>query len=210
MFTGIVEEIGRIAGREQAGDDIRITVAANEVTRGTQVGDSISVSGCCLTAVEVATDRFTVELTEETLRATAPRWEVGTTVNLERAMPANGRFGGHVVAGHVEGVGTVLERDDRDGATVLTVEAPTMLAPWLLPKGSITVDGVSLTVVDAGGPYGTRPDWPASRFSLWLIPHTLEVTTLSDLQGGSHVNLEADVMARYAARAAALEGQASQ
>jgi riboflavin synthase len=125
-------------------------------------------------------------------------------------MPANGRFGGHVVAGHVEGVGTILAREDRDGATVLTVEAPDMLAPWLLPKGSITVDGVSLTVVDAGGPYGTQPDWPARRFSLWLIPHTLNVTTLSDLQAGSHVNLEADVMARYAARAAALEGHETQ
>jgi riboflavin synthase len=175
MFTGIVEEVGRIAAREQAGDDIRITVAANEVTRGTQVGDSISVSGCCLTATHVSADSFTVELTEETLRATAPRWEVETAVNLERAMPANGRFGGHVVAGHVEGVGTILAREDRDGATVLTVEAPDMLAPWLLPKGSITVDGVSLTVVDAGGPYGTQPDWPARRFSLWLIPHQINV-----------------------------------
>ncbi len=206
MFTGIVEEVGRIAQREQAGDDIRITVTAHHVTGDAQVGDSISVSGCCLTATAVEADGFTVELTEETLRATAPRWEPGVAVNLERAMPASGRFGGHVVAGHVEGVGTVLERDDRDGATVLTVDAPASLAPWLLPKGSITVDGVSLTVVDAGGPYGTKPDWPAHRFSLWLIPHTLNVTTLSDLQVGSLVNLEADVMARYAARAAALEG----
>lgn len=204
MFSGIVEEVGRVATVGRSHGDVRVRIEASTVLEDLKVGDSVAVSGCCLTAVAVDATGFEVELTDETVRATAPRWEPGATVNLERALPADGRFGGHVVAGHVEGVGRITAREDPDGATVLTVESDPALARWWIPKGSVTVDGVSLTVVDVGGPGGTRDDLPAHAFTLWLIPHTLHVTTLHELQPGDAVNLEADVMARYAARAAAL------
>ncbi len=204
MFTGIVEEVGRVARAERARGDLRLRIDATRVTDDLAVGDSVAVSGCCLTVVAHDADGFEVEATDETLRATAPRWHEGARVNLERAVRADGRFGGHVVSGHVEGVGTVTERTDVEGAVVVRIEAPPALAPWFVPKGSVTVDGVSLTTVDVGGPYGTDPAASAASFSLWLIPHTLEVTTLGDLAIGDRVNLEADLLARYAARAAAL------
>jgi riboflavin synthase len=204
MFTGIVEEVGRVARVGRSHDDLRLRIEADTVLGDLTVGDSVAVSGCCLTAVAVDPNGFEVELTAETVRATAPRWREGARVNLERAMPADGRFGGHVVAGHVEGVGTVASRQEPEGALVLRIDAPTSMARWLIPKGSVTVDGVSLTVVDVGGPDGSDEDLPAHAFTLWLIPHTLEVTTLGELQPGDRVNLEADVMARYAARSAAL------
>jgi len=204
MFTGIVEEVGRVARVGRSHSDLRLRIEADTVLSDLKIGDSVAVSGCCLTAVAVDAGGFEVELTAETVRATAPRWQEGARVNLERAMPADGRFGGHVVAGHVEGVGTVTARQEPEGALVLRVDAPPSMARWLIPKGSVTVDGVSLTVVDVGGPDGTDPDLPAHAFTLWLIPHTLEVTTLGELRTGDRVNLEADVMARYAARSAAL------
>lgn len=204
MFTGIVEEVGRVARVGRSHDDLRLRIEADVVLSDLKIGDSVAVSGCCLTAVAVDAGGFEVELTAETERATAPRWREGARVNLERAMPADGRFGGHVVAGHVEGVGTVTARQEPEGALVLRIDAPRSMARWLIPKGSVTVDGVSLTVVDVGGPDGTDPQLPAHAFTLWLIPHTLEVTTLGELQPGDGVNLEADVMARYAARSAAL------
>lgn len=204
MFTGIVEEVGRIAATSRSRGDLRLRIESETVPTELAVGDSVAVSGCCLTAVAVDAGGFEVELTDESVRATAPRWREGGRVNLERAMRADGRFGGHVVAGHVEGVGTVTERKDRMGATVLRVDGPHELARWLVPKGSIAVDGVSLTVVDVGGPGGSDDALPAHAFTLWLIPHTLEATTLGGLREGDRVNLEADVMARYAARAAAL------
>lgn len=204
MFTGIVEEVGTIASVGRSHGDVRLRIAAEVVMSDLKIGDSVAVSGCCLTVVAVHEHGFDVELTDETVRATAPRWTEGAAVNLERAMPAQGRFGGHVVAGHVEGVGLVTARREPEGALVLQIEAPSSMARWLVPKGSITVDGVSLTVVDVGGPDGTDETLPAQTFTLWLIPHTLEVTTLGDLREGDRVNLEADVMARYAARAAAM------
>jgi len=204
MFTGIVEEVGRVTAVGRTHGDLRLRIEGDAVLSDLKVGGSVAVSGCCLTAVAVDAAAFEVELTDESVRATAPRWHEGARVNLERAMPADGRFGGHVVAGHVEGVGAVTVREDHEGATVLRVDAPGELARWLVPKGSITVDGVSLTVVDVGGPGGTDPAMPAHTFTLWLIPHTLQVTTLGELHPGDRVNLEADIMARYAARAAAL------
>jgi riboflavin synthase len=204
MFTGIVEEVGTVARVGRSHGDLRLRIEAQTVPSDLRIGDSVAVSGCCLTAVAVDEDGFEVELTAETVRATAPRWHEGARVNLERAMPADGRFGGHVVAGHVEGVGTVTARREPEGALVLRIDAPPPMARWLIPKGSVTVDGVSLTVVDVGGPDGTDPELPAHAFTLWLIPHTLQVTTLGELRTGDRVNLEADVMARYAARSAAL------
>lgn len=209
MFTGIVEEVGRVAAVGRSHGDLRLRIEAETVLSDLRIGDSVAVSGCCLTAVAVDEGGFEVELTAETVRATAPRWSEGARVNLERAMPADGRFGGHVVAGHVEGVGTVTDRHELEGALVLRVDAPEGMARWFVPKGSVTVDGVSLTVVDVGGPDGSDADLPAHAFTLWLIPHTLEVTTLGDLTPDDRVNLEADVMARYAARAAALAPDAA-
>lgn len=204
MFTGIVKDVGRIRQARAEAGVRRLRIAAGPALEGLKVGDSVAVAGCCLTAVAVDDAAFEVELSEETLAKTAARWEVGQRVNLERALRADGRFDGHIVSGHVEGVGRVLEVRRPPGSVVITVDAPASMARALIPKGSITVDGVSLTLVDVGGPGGSVPQWPARRFSLWLIPHTLAVTTLGDLREGSEVNLESDVLARYAERRALL------
>lgn len=197
MFTGIVEEVGVITSAEERGGDLRIRVAARLVTEDLRVGDSVAVSGCCLTATTVAPGGFEADLSRETVAKTAPRWSEGARVNLERAMAAGDRFGGHMVSGHVEALGTVASVERQPGAHVLTVRADPLLAPYLVPKGSVTVDGVSLTVVDVGGPGGTTPRLAPNEFTLWLIPHTLEVTTLGELTSGSTVNLEADLIAKY-------------
>jgi riboflavin synthase len=200
MFTGIVEEVGTVVESRAQGGDLRIRVGASLVTGDLAVGDSVSVSGCCLTATEVDPHGFSAELSRETVAKTAPRWSPGARVNLERALAANGRFGGHMVSGHVEGVGEVLSVRREPGAFVLTVRAPERLARYLVPKGSVTVDGASLTVVDAGGPAGSDSRLAANEFTLWLIPHTLDATTLGELEPGGIVNLEADLIAKYLER----------
>lgn len=204
MFSGIVEEVGEVV-RVVEGADVRLTISADTVVQDVKLGDSISVSGCCLTVVAFEAPgadggSFEVELSRETIAKTAPRWSAGAKVNLERALQVSARLGGHIVSGHVDGVGEVLEVDPQPGAYVLRVAAPPQLAPHLVPKGSVTVDGVSLTLVDVGGPGGTRPEWPANQFTLWLIPHTLEVTTLGELTQGSRVNVESDLLAKYVER----------
>lgn len=204
MFTGIVEEVGRVAWAERRGGDLRVRVEADRVLDGTTVGDSVACGGCCLTVVAHDGAGFEVELSLETVTKTAPRWRAGATLNLERALAADGRFGGHVVTGHVGGTGTVRAIDAQPGAHVVTVQAPDAFARWLIPKGSVTVDGVSLTVVDVGGPAGNRDDLGAATFTLWLIPHTLQATTLGDLKPGDAVNLEADVLAKHVERLLAL------
>lgn len=204
MFTGIVEEVGRVAWAERRGGDLRVRIEAERVLDGLEVGDSIACGGCCLTVVAHDDRGFEVELSLETVAKTAPRWREGAALNLERALAADGRFGGHVVTGHVGGTGTVLAIDAQPGAHVVTVQAPDDFARWFIPKGSLTVDGVSLTVVDVGGPAGNRDDLGAATFTLWLIPHTLQVTTLGDLKRGDAVNLEADVLAKHVERLLAL------
>lgn len=205
MFTGIVEEVGRVTDARDVGGNLRLRIEAEHLTSDLAVGDSVAVSGCCLTAVATEDGAFDVELSRETVTKTAPRWHRGARVNLERAAALGSRLGGHIVSGHVDGVGEVLERRDAPGAYVVRVRGPERLAAHLVPKGSITVDGVSLTLVDVGGPAGTAPEWPANEFSLWLIPHTLAVTTLGELEAGSRVNLESDVVAKYVERLRALE-----
>jgi riboflavin synthase len=200
MFTGIVEEVGRITEARADGGDLSVRIAAQLVTAGLAAGDSVAVSGCCLTATEVGAYGFSAKLSRETVAKTAPRWSVGARVNLERAMAADGRFGGHMVSGHVEGVGEVLAVRREPGAYVVRVRAPERLAPYLVPKGSVTVDGVSLTIVDVGGPGGSDARLAPSEFTLWLIPHTLEATTLGELEPGGVVNLEADLVAKYLER----------
>lgn len=214
MFTGIIEEVGRVAWERATdgsqGGDVRVRIEAEAVLGDLAIGDSVAVSGCCLTAVAIDGAGFEVELSRETIAKTAPRWVGGARVNLERAMAADGRFGGHVVSGHVEALGEVLSVREGAGAYIVTVRAPERLAPYLIPKGSVTVDGVSLTVVDVGGPGGSDPALAAHEFTLWLIPHTLEVTTLGELIPGARVNLEADLMAKYVERMALLQGAAAE
>lgn len=209
MFTGIVEEMGSVTNaQEQASGALRLTISASiPFVNALHIGDSVSVSGCCLTVVERATvsgGTFQVELVQETLGRTAPRWFPGSDVNLEQAMRAGGTFGGHVVSGHVDGVAEVLSVELTPGSNVLVFRAPTRLAGQLVSKGSVTIDGVSLTVVDVGGPGGSRPEWPAADFSVALIPHTLEVTTLGALRSGDSVNVETDIIGKHVERVLAL------
>jgi riboflavin synthase len=200
MFTGIVEETGTVREVSRRGGDLRVAIAAEAVLGDARLGDSVAVSGCCLTVVALHADAFEVELSRETVDKTAPRWRRGARVNLERATRLGDRLGGHLVSGHVEGTGRVLSIDAQPGAHVITVRAPETIARYLIPKGSVTVDGVSLTVVDVGGPGGSSATLPATDFTLWLIPHTLAVTTLGDLAPGDLVNLEADLVAKYLER----------
>lgn len=200
MFTGIIEEVGTVVHAEDSGGDLRVVIEARTVLDGVQLGDSVSVSGCCLTVVAITENAFAVELSKETVAKTGPRWTVGARVNLERAMQASSRFGGHIVSGHVEGVGEVLGIRDEPGAYVVTVCAPEAMGRFFIAKGSVTVDGVSLTVVDVGGPGGSQPKLRGNEFTLWLIPHTLSVTTLGELKKGSRVNLEPDLIAKYVER----------
>ena len=189
MFTGLVEEVGRVL-EVRPGRPTWVRIGAKKVLEDTQVGDSISVSGACLTAVELFPDSFAALLAEETLRRTAPRWRAGARVNLERALKVGDRLGGHFVTGHVDGVGRVVRFDRRPGATDLYVEVPKDLEKYVAEKGSVAVDGVSLTVVSVRDRV----------FSVTLIPHTLEVTTLGELRVGDPVNLEVDLLARYLKR----------
>ena len=200
MFTGIVEQIGHIAHATEQGGNLTLTIRPAQMWPDLQLGESVACSGTCLTVTGWDDTSFTVDLSRETLAKTAPNWHVGARLNLERAMTASGRFGGHVVSGHVDGTGEILEVREEPGAYTLKVRASAHLARYLVPKGSVTVDGVSLTVVDTGGPGGSRADLNADEFTLWLVPHTLEVTTLGGWRVGTVVNLEADQMAKYVER----------
>ena len=188
MFTGIIEELGRVVSVERGDDHARLRIACTEVVRDVAVGDSISVDGCCLTVTEHATTGFAADLMAETMRVTAlGDLAVDAPVNLERAMHAQQRFGGHLVQGHVDGVGRVTARVESPGTVFLSVRAPSEVSAYLVAKGSVTMAGVSLTVVDVDD----------GVFRVGVIPHTLEVTTLGGLGVGDRVNLEADVIAKY-------------
>lgn len=200
MFTGIIEQVGQIRSSTVHNGILRLEIAPAQPWPDVQLGESIACNGCCLTVVAWENDLFTVELSDETLAKTAPRWQAEQEVNLERAMLVSSRLGGHIVSGHVDAVGTITEIVQDPAAYIITVQAPLHLARYLIPKGSITVDGISLTLVDVGGAGGSRPEWPAEQFSLWLIPHTVQVTTLRHWQVGQGVNLEADVLAKYLER----------
>jgi riboflavin synthase len=191
MFTGIVEELGTAEAVERQSDAVRLTVRAATVLEDTRPGDSISVNGCCLTVAERGDATWTADVMAETLAKTglgslAP----GDRVNLERAATVGSRLGGHLVQGHVDAVGQVVRRDPGEHWDVVTISMPADLAPYLVDKGSITVDGVSLTVVDA------RDD----EFTVSLIPETLRRTTLGFREPGDSVNLEVDVIGKYVAR----------
>ncbi|HWE87936.1 MAG TPA: riboflavin synthase [Pseudonocardiaceae bacterium] len=196
MFTGIVEERGEIVAVEPLPDGARLTVAGPLVTSDAQLGDSIAVNGVCLTVVETAGGRFTVDVVRETLRRSSlDKIHVGDRVNLERAVAVGQRFGGHIVQGHVDGTG-VLRTRDASGLTRFGM--PGELARFVVEKGSIAVDGVSLTVAEVGPVGAVGGDW----FAVALIPTTLDVTTLGEREPGDPVNLEVDVMAKYVQRLA--------
>ncbi|MER6915907.1 riboflavin synthase [Streptomyces sp. NPDC000594] len=191
MFTGIVEELGEVTAVEQLGDSARFRLRGPLVTDGARHGDSIAVNGVCLTVVDHGDGEFTADVMAETLkRSSLGALTPGDRVNLERPTPVGGRFGGHVVQGHVDGVGTILDRVRADHWELVTVALPPALARYVVEKGSITVDGVSLTVVEAGD----------DRFSVSLIPTTLALTTLGVKGGGDPVNIEVDVIAKYVER----------
>lgn len=191
MFTGIVEELGEVTAVENLGDASRFRLRGPVVTEGARHGDSIAVNGVCLTVVEHEGDEFTADVMAETLkRSSLAALAVGSRVNLERPVAVGARLGGHIVQGHVDGTGTVLEREPSENWELVTVSLPAGLARYVVEKGSITVDGISLTVVDAG------PD----RFTVSLIPTTLALTTLGLKQPGDPVNLEVDIVAKYVER----------
>ena len=189
MFTGIVEELGNVESLEDQGDAIRLTVRGPLVTSDAGLGDSISVNGCCLTVASADGEgTFTADVMHETLAKTSlGALEPGSRVNLERAVTPTTRLGGHIVQGHVDGTGAVVRRTPSEHWELVEISLPRELERYLVAKGSITVDGISLTLVDVG----------AESFTVSLIPETLARTTLGFKQPGDVVNLEVDVIAKY-------------
>ncbi|GHJ38937.1 riboflavin synthase [Streptomyces sp. TS71-3] len=200
MFTGIVEELGEVTGVEELGDASRFRLRGPVVTAGAGHGDSIAVNGVCLTVVELDGDEFTADVMAETLdRSSLGALAPGSRVNLERPTAVGARLGGHIVQGHVDGVGTLVERKASEHWEIVRIGLPAQLSRYIVEKGSITVDGISLTVVDAG------PD----HFTVSLIPTTLALTTLGTKQPGDPVNLEVDVVAKYVERLLSAERSAA-
>src|SRR3954464_11007458 len=192
MFTGIVEELGEVVGKEELADAARFVIRGPLVTTDAGHGDSIAVNGVCLTVVDLRPDGvFTADVMAETLdRSSLQKRDVGSHVNLERAAALNGRLGGHIVQGHVDGTGHVMARTPSEHWDVVRIALPRSLSRYVVEKGSITVDGISLTVSGLGH------DW----FEVSLIPTTLDLTTLGKAEVGAHVNLEVDIIAKYVER----------
>ncbi|MGB5451927.1 MAG: riboflavin synthase [Sedimenticolaceae bacterium] len=192
MFTGIIEAVGQVAELRQRGGDVRLQVRTGKLDLGDVAqGDSIAVNGVCLTAVELPGDGFVADVSRETLSLTSlGQLEPGSRVNLEKALTLATRLGGHLVSGHVDGLGCVIERHDDARSVRFTIEAPPDLARYIAHKGSITVDGVSLTVNAVNG----------RRFELNIVPHTLQETIMGGYAAGRRVNLEVDLVARYLER----------
>ncbi|MES2498313.1 MAG: riboflavin synthase [Pseudomonadota bacterium] len=195
MFTGIITDIGTISATEMRGDlHVRIDCAYD--TSSIDIGASIACSGACMTVVELGPDWFAVDISQESVSRTAPgRWDVGSRLNLERSLKVGDELGGHIVTGHVDGVGTIVSVAEEGDSHRFEIRAPAELAPYLAPKGSITVDGISLTVNSVTD----QPDGSAL-FGLNIIPHTSAVTTLGGRVVHDSVNLEIDVLARYLGR----------
>lgn len=191
MFTGIVEEMGAVTSLEKTLAGMRMTILASAVLGDLKIGDSVSVNGACLTVVSKSEGSFSVEVSPETLSVTTLGLvAVGTAVNLERAMKLNERLGGHLVAGHVDGVGTIRRRAQEGNSIVFSIEAPPDVLRYCVPKGSVTVDGTSLTVNDVAD----------HEVSIAVIPHTAKATTLGLKQVNDAVNLESDLIGKYVER----------
>ena len=188
MFTGIVEEKGRVREVKKGEKSAALVVECSEILPGTNLGDSISVNGVCLTVTAIKGSSFQADVMPETMRATNLKYlRAGDPVNLERALAASGRFGGHIVSGHIDGTGTISEIRKEDNAVWITIEADPGILKYIIHKGSIAVDGISLTVqyVDEG------------KFKIAVIPHTRDFTTLQDRKAGYQVNLECDIIGKY-------------
>lgn len=188
MFTGLIEETGLLGSIRRGKDSAVLTIRASTVLKDLKIGDSIAVNGVCLTVISFDTRTFCADVMHETLnRSALGQLSAGARVNLERAMPANGRFGGHIVAGHVDGMGKILRIRRDDNALWYTISAAPALLRYIVEKGSITIDGISLTVANVD----------AESFSVSVIPHTAAKTTLSDRRTGDFVNLETDIIGKY-------------
>ena len=188
MFTGIIEETGRIEGIRRGSRSAVLTIGCRKVLEGTKVGDSIAVNGVCLTVTSIGGAHFTADVMHETLRRSSlGAAGIKSPVNLERAMPADGRFGGHIVSGHIDGTGTVIRIEKDDNAVWYTIGAGPQLLRYIVEKGSIAIDGISLTVAAVN----------ENCFQVSVIPHTQEETTLSGRKSGDRVNLECDVIGKY-------------
>jgi riboflavin synthase len=192
MFTGIVQSIGQVRAVAPRGGDVELLIGAPGLDlKSVAIGDSISCSGCCLTVTRLEGDAFAADASIETLDVTTlGQWRVGQRINLEKALCAGQPLGGHYVTGHVDGIAGVVDRLNDARSIRVQFEAPSQLARYIARKGSVCIDGVSLTVNDVAGP----------RFSVNLIPHTLEATTLHEYLTGTRVNLEVDIIARYLER----------
>ncbi len=201
MFTGIVEEMGIIKSIRKGASSAVLEIQAQVVLEDVHIGDSIAVNGVCLTATSFTPTTFTADVMHETLnRSSLAHLRPGSRVNLERAMAANGRFGGHIVAGHVDGVGTVLQTRKDDNAIWYTIGAPPEVLRYVVEKGSITIDGISLTVAKVTD----------SDFSISAIPHTVAVTVLQDRAPGATVNLETDIIGKYVEKLLTPQAQPTQ
>jgi len=188
MFTGIVEEKGKIKSIQQGSKSIRLTIEADVVLKGIKIGESVAVSGVCLTVIDIFSDGFASDVMPETLRMTAfSNLKIGDVVNLERAMRADGRFGGHMVAGHIDGTGTIADIKREDNAVWLKITASPDILKYVIDKGSIAIDGISLTVAEIEKDY----------LSVSLIPHTIKETSLLRKNIGDAVNLECDLVGKY-------------
>ncbi len=188
MFTGIVEEIGTVKKIQKGQHSAVLDIQAQQVLEGLKIGDSIAVNGVCLTVVSFGNNYFAADVMHETLnRSALVRLSSGSRVNLERAMPADGRFGGHIVAGHVDGVGKLVQIKRDDTAVWYTVQAAPAILRYIVEKGSIAIDGISLTVASVS----------EKQFSISAIPHTVEQTVLKEKKAGDSVNLETDIIGKY-------------
>lgn len=194
MFTGIISDVGTIVAREPFGDGARLTIETAYDAASIAIGASIACAGCCLTVTTLEArpsgSRFTVDVSSESMdKTTIGTWAVGQAINLERSLKAGDELGGHLVSGHVDGRAEIVDRADEEGMTTFTFRPPAELLPLIAHKGSVALDGTSLTVIE-----------PGTTFSVAMIPHTLAVTTWGDRQKGDRVNIEVDTIARYVAR----------
>jgi len=198
MFTGIITDVGRVRSIEQRGDT-RLVLETRYDMATVDMGASIACNGACLTVVDKGEGWFAVDASAETLNMTVlGSWKAGDPVNLERALKVGDELGGHIVSGHVDGVGVIVSRRSEGGSVRFTIEVPSDLAPFVASKGSVTMNGVSLTVNEVDG----------NRFGVNLIPHTLENTTFGDASPGDRINVEIDMLARYVARLTEMRGLA--
>ena len=188
MFTGIIEEIGKIKNIDNSEDFVRMSIIADEVLEDAKIGDSISINGTCLTVTSIDSSLFTVDIVKETLDKTNLKYlEKGNIVNLERAMKASGRFDGHIVQGHIEDVAEILSIKNNNDHCIVTLALPKRLAKYCIYKGSIALNGVSLTIATID----------KNIIDIWLIPHTLKHTTFKDNQIGDYINVETDIVGKY-------------